>query len=142
MWQRALERVEKAHGHRRIVGAEKVANESGGVRISAAEQAQKSFAADARIAREPQRRNEHRAEHMLTGQTLAEHPVEAFEQLHPLLVEAVETARQHRVNQRLLAAEVIVDGREVDLGARSDLAQRHGLVSTIDEERLSRIQDA
>src|SRR6202012_5137298 len=114
MRQRALERIEKTYRDRLVMSVQKVANERRGIGISAAQQTQKGLAAHSRVARQTQRRNEHRAEHVLAGQTCAEHGVETIEQLEPLLVEPIEPARQHRMNQRFLAAEVIVDRRQID----------------------------
>jgi hypothetical protein len=46
------------------------------------------------------------------------------------------------VNQRFLAAEVIVDRCEIDLGTRGDLAQRHGLIAAFDKKRFCGVEDA
>jgi hypothetical protein len=87
-------------------------------------------------------RDRRSAEHVLAGQTRAQHGVEAVEQLEPFLVEAVEPARQHRMHQRFLAAEVIVDRGQIDLGARGNLPQRHRLIAAFDEHRFGGVENA
>jgi len=79
---------------------------------------------------------------VLARDVRAELRVEAVEDAQPFLVELVEPTRQHRVNQRFLAAEMIVDGGEIHRCARRDLPHRHRLETMLDEQILGRIEDA
>ena len=67
--------------------------------------------------------------------------LEAREQREALLVHRIEPARQHRLEELFLAAEVIVDRGEVDAGRGRDLAQRRRLEAVLHEQRLGGVED-
>ena len=76
----------------------------------------------ARIARELERGNEQRGEDALARRAASRRPTRAraVEQRDALLVHRIEPAREHRLEQLFLAAEVIVDRGEVDPRCGSD----------------------
>ena len=75
-----------------------------------------AIAAALGIACEPQRGDEHRRENLLAGQRLrGRFVLEARQQREALLVHRVETAREHRLEEIFLAAEVIVNRGQVDI---------------------------
>ena len=67
--------------------------------------------------------------------------LEARQEVEPLLVHRIEAPREHRLEQLFLAAEVIVDRREVDAGGGGDRAQARRLEAVLHEERLRGVQD-
>ena len=64
------------------------------------------------------------------------------EQLQPFLIESVETLRQELLNQRFLAAEVIIHCSKVGTGSGRDVAQRHGFVALFDKQPFRRVQQS
>ena len=67
---------------------------------------------------------------------------EPRQQFKPQLVHRIEAARQYRLEQLFLAAEMIVHRSEVHLGRRSDRAQAGRLEAVLHEQRLARVEDA
>ncbi|XHO03645.1 hypothetical protein ACEQUB_00506 [Ralstonia syzygii] len=140
--QRARERFEEAVEHGRVMAEQIVLHERRRVGIHAAHQPQEGGAAGVGGARHLQRGHEHRAQHVLAAQPLRPAFFARGQQRQPARVERIEPAAEHRLHQRFLAAEVIVDGGQVDLGARRDLPQRHRLVAELDEQQFGGFQDA
>ena len=100
---RAERRLEARDHHRVLLGQE-LADERRGIGVRAAEQAQEVLAAALRIARERQRRQQQRAQDPFARQRpSARLRFEARQQLEARLVHRVEPARQHRLEQLLLA---------------------------------------
>ncbi len=140
--QRARERFEEAVEDGRVVAEQIVLHERRRIGIHAAHQPQEGGAAGVGGARHLQRGHEQRAQHMLAAQPLRPALLARGQQRQPARVERVEPAAEHRLHQRFLAAEVIVDGGQVDLGARRDLPQRHRLVAELDEQQFGGFQNA
>src|SRR5208282_6028980 len=102
----------------------------------------KILAAALTIARELQRRDEHGGEYLLAGQRLGRRRVlEAGQERDALLVHRIEAARENRLEQVLLAAEVIVDRGEVDARRRRDLAQRRRLKAVLHEQLFGGVEN-
>src|SRR5471032_2487625 len=142
MRQHSLKRLEETLGDIRIDSAQEIANERRRIGVSAAEEAKQRRAAFLDAAGLLERRDEHRAEDVLAGELRTERGLEAFKQGQTVLVETVEATSEHRVDQRVLAAEVIVHGGQVCIGASGDEPHRHAFVTGVDEERFGGVEQA
>ena len=112
--QRLQERFLEAADHLGVLLREEVADEGRGIGIGAAQQAQEVLAAALLVAREAQRRDQHRREDLLAGHgPVARLALEPREQVDALLVHGVEAAREHRLEELFLRAEVVVHRGEV-----------------------------
>ena len=95
-----------------------------------------------RVPREPQRGDEHRRQDALARDGVRRGLVlERAQEVEPLLVHRVEPSREHGLEQLFLAAEVVVDRREIDAGRGRDRAQARRLEAVLHEQRLGRVED-
>jgi len=141
--QRLEERLLVAADHPGVLGREEMPDEGRGIGVGAAHQAQEVVATALLVARELQGRDQHREEDLLAGQRAARgFPLDAPEELDALLVHRVEPAREDRLEELFLRAEVVVDRGEVHAGGRGEAAQARRLEAVLDEELLGRVEDA
>src|SRR6185503_6549308 len=126
-----------AGDHPRVLPREEMADEGRGVRIGAAQEAQEILATAPLVAREAQRRDQHREEDLLDAQrTSARLALHALEELDALLVHGIEAAREHRLEKLFLASEVVVDRREVHARRGGEAAQARRLEAVLHELRF------
>ena len=139
--QGPAERVFEARNHRRVALRQEMAQHRRGIDVGAAEQAQEILAAAPGIARDGERRNQHRREHSLATCGLVGALV-FLEQGNALFVQRVQAPREHRAEQLALAAEVIIDRRQVDLGLGGHQAQAGGFEAVFHEQAFRGVEDA
>ena len=140
--QRAAERGLEAGDHRRVLFGEELADERRRVGIGAAQQAQKIAAAAFGVPCKQQRGDQHRRQDLLARHRVGRRRLlERGEQIDPRLVHRIEPARQHRLEQLFLAAEVVVDRSKVHPGGSGDQPQRRRLEAVLHEQRLRGIEE-
>ena len=140
--KRPSERGLEALDHRRVLLGQEASDERRGIGVRASEEAEKILAAPFGVAREPQRRHEHRRQDAIAGQCrFPGFALECRQQVEALLVHRIEPPRQHGLEQHFLAAEVVVDRREVDAGGRRDRTEARGFEPVLHEQRLGGVQD-
>ena len=94
------------------------------------------------VARELERGNEQRDDDAFARQRLGRRfALESVEQRDSALVHRVEAAREDRLEELLLAAEVVVDGRQVHRGGRGDRPQARRLEPVLHEQGFRRVED-
>ena len=59
-----------------------------------------------------------------------------------MVIEAIETAGQHGVDEGVLAAEVIVHRGEIRVCTGGNVAQRHGFIAGVDIQGFGGIEEA
>jgi hypothetical protein len=142
LWQRTAERRLEASDHHRVLFGQESPDERRRIGVGTTEQAQEILSAALSIARELERRDEHRRQDALARQHVRRRlALEARQKCDALAVHRIEASRQHGFEQLFLAAEVIADGGEVDLGQRRDLAQRRRLEAVFHEQSLGSVED-
>ncbi|MNS71205.1 hypothetical protein D3C72_1045670 [compost metagenome] len=140
--QRPGEGFEEAPEHRRVVPHQVGLDERRGVRIHPPEQAQEGRTADLWLACHLQRGHKQRAHHVFAADGVAGPAgLAGIEERQPPRVERIQPAAEHRLHHHFLAAEVVVDGCEIDDRPRRDLPQGGRFVAHFDEQLLGRIQD-
>ena len=134
----ALKRVD----HRRVLLGQESPDERRGIGVRASQEPEEILAAPLGVAREPQRRHEHRRQDAIAGQRrLPGFALERRQEVEAFLVHRVEPPRQHGLEKLFLAAEVVVDRRQVDTGRSRDRPQARGLEPVLHEQRLGGVQD-
>src|SRR3974390_1084006 len=104
--QRLEERFLEAPDPLDVLLVQELPDERRRIGIRAAEELQEILAAALLVARELERRDQHREEDLLAGKGLAARfALEAFQQLDALLVHGIEAPAQRRLEELLLAAE-------------------------------------
>ena len=81
------------------------------------------------------------AQRALDRRLAAGRGVIVVERLHPPLAGHDGTAREDRVEQRLLVVEIVVEQRVVDADALGDVLQRDAVQAVLGEQILGRVED-
>ena len=135
-------RLEALHG-RGVHLADQRADRLGRLGIGAAEQAGEIASAAARVLDHAQARADEGADDGVRRERLAGglllQPVELGDALG---VHRVQAPAEHRLDERVLRAEVVVDGGEVDAGLGGQHAHRGALEAVLHEQLLGGVEDA
>src|ERR1700687_4360620 len=101
-----------------------MANEGRRVRVRATEHLEEMLAAALLVARQAQRRDQHREENLLARKRPADRlALEFLQEENALLVHGIEPAREHRLEKLFLGTEVVVDRGEVHVRRGGKLPQ-------------------
>jgi len=128
--------------HLGVFLGEEVPDKLGRLGVGAAEQAHEGLAA-VLVRRHADRHAEKGFDDLPRLQRLALGlGLEGIQRGNALLVEPGQAAAEHRLDQRLLRAEVVIHGCQVGLGLGGDHAQRGRIKAMPDEQALGGVEDA